>query len=160
MAAEPGATTQTRLSELVIPVPVGSISLSLLPQSDALHPLYIIIAIIDHGIWDFTGVERAFQPDYRIFDAALRNEAEFLLYARRRNVIRAVIVGRGNDDFHLVADFFTHHLGDFHDLEIMIARVPGLAVHGAVGRFQQFQIQIRHIVDVEIRAAIARRRTP
>ena len=125
-----------------------------LSQPDALHTFYIVVAIIQHRIWNFSGVECAFQSDYGIFNRSLRTEAKFLLDAGRRDVIGSMIVGRSNDDLDPVADLFTHHLRDLHDLEIMIARVPGLAIDRTVRSFQQFQVQIGHVVDVEVRAQL------
>src|SRR4029077_6862931 len=48
-------------------------------------------------------------------------------------------------------DFGLYHLGNRADLEIVIAGVPDFSVDHLVRRFEQFEVKIGHVVDMDVR---------
>src|SRR3984893_5411243 len=65
-----------------------------------------------------------------------------------------MIVARRDDDVDLLPDFLTHHVGDGADFEVVIAGVPCFAVDRLVRLFEQHQIEVGHVLNVQVGAQL------
>src|SRR5262245_31723752 len=67
-----------------------------------------------------------------------------------RDMVRAIIVGRHSRDLYVTNDF-THHLRNLPYLEVVVSHVIYAAINLLGRPLKAFQIEIGHIVDVDIR---------
>ena len=80
-----------------------------------------------------------------------RLEAELVFDLLRGDVIGAQVVGRPNLELGVLADVALDHLGELHDRMVLVAGVVDLAVDVLVGRRQQKQIGVGHVLDMDVR---------
>jgi hypothetical protein len=96
------------------------------------------------------GLEGGLEVGDGVLDAAAGGETELVADALGGDVEGAMVVARRRDDLDLIADLRFHHVGDLGDLEIVIARIPGLAVDRRIGRLEQPEIEVGHVVDMDV----------
>src|SRR5262245_11441892 len=139
----------TRLSPPTISPISWSVIVTLL-KIYLLHHLDVEVARIVQRIGQLASLEGIDQVDNRVFDRVARLEAELVSDLPRRHVIGAQIVGRP----HLELGMFTHvtadHLGKLHHRVVLVASIVDLAIDILVGRRQQQQIGVGHVLDMDV----------
>jgi hypothetical protein len=123
-------------------------------QRELLHSLDVVIARIVHGVRHLARLEGIAQIADGLFDGMAGIEPELLADLLRIDVIGAQIVGRHHLDRY-AADHLFHHLGDFHDRVVLVARIEDLAVDRIGGRRETMQIEIGHVRDMDVGALLA-----
>src|SRR5579884_612172 len=99
-----------------------------LPQRQLLHALDVEVARVSQRVRDLAGVEGGREVAYGVLYRVLGFEAQVTPDALRRDVVGAVVVGRGGDDAHVLANHRAHRVGDLAHGVVVVAGVIDLAV--------------------------------
>src|ERR1700738_208065 len=123
-------------------------------QINRLHAFYVVIFVVGHRMRDFARLERRFQIQDRVAYCSLGLKSKLAINFFGRYMIRPMIIGGRYDDLDVVPNRLARHIGDLANFEVVISSIPDLSVHGRVISFQQTEIEISHVLDVEIRTQL------
>src|SRR5579859_4003742 len=120
------------------------------PQMHVLHRLDVVVApIVRCG--DLSFFEGLGEVTDSVLDVVARREAEFPLQLRRGDAVGTRIVGGGALDPNARPDDLANLFGDFDHFQVVAADIVGLAINGLAGPCQRLDIEIGHVLDMEVR---------
>ncbi len=105
---------------------------------------------IGHGVWNFAHLEGGRQIANGIAYRMRWRKAQFSLDLFRRDVIRTVVVSWLRHNLDILANHALNHVGNINHRVVFIARIEDFAVDQIVIVFQRIQVQIAHILNVDI----------
>src|SRR5947199_4639016 len=78
------------------------------------------------------------------------HEAQFLSDFFRRYMIGTVIIRRRGNNIDIRSDYAANHFSNLDHPVVLIAGIEGFAIDGVIGPFERLDIQLSHILNVDI----------